>query len=281
MVHVPAGGYVFNPIECMNYIVQQWIAAWDNEGTMPVHRILGPTTEAEMKKAASDCFKYYTTTEEGKKNASTRMEKALDARALGKDAVFMLMASPIGRAVRSLRDLELRWNATPDAERTGRAPVRMTQRQFNPVTTGENKMAQKDRPKKSLPARRYWYAPLEANEAANDALKKIDDETPRLVVREEDEREHEVELAKRKRKRMRGRPPHVKPFTDALFGGNVSIEVVEAVLGALEAGGPCLPCTTEEGALGEEGAGGTSGGESKLLASLGHAKDKYKKRRMA
>ena len=281
MEHVPAGGCVFNPIEPMNYMVQQWIAAWDDEGRMPLHRILGPTTNKEMVKAVRDCFKYYTTTEKGKKNAAARMKKALDARAFGKDAVFILMANPIGRAVRALRDEELRWNATPVGERTGSAPVRMTKREFKPVTRAEQDAAKGDRQKKLLNVKRYWYAPLEANKSANGALKKIDDESPRLVVREEDEKEHRVKLAKRKRERTCGRPPHVKPFSDAFYGGNVSVEVVKAVLDALETGGPCIPRTTEEGAVGEEGVGGTRGSEGKLLAGLGQAKSKFKKRRKA
>ena len=281
MEHVPAGGCVFNPIEPMNYMVQQWIAAWDDKGKMPLHRILGPTTKKEMWKAVRHCFEYYTTTKNGKKNAAARMEKACDARALGRDAVFILMASPIGRAVRALRDEQLRWDATPVGERTGSAPVRMTKREFKPVTEGEKDSARKNRGKKVLPKKRYYYAPLEANEAGNEALKKIDDAIPRLEVTEADLEEHVETLAKRKRKRMRGRPPNAIPSSDAFYGGNVSVEVAETVLEALENGLPCMPCPTVAGAVGEEGAGGTSGGDRRLHMRLDHVKSKYKKRRTA
>ena len=54
--HVPPGGCVFNPIEPINFLVQQWIAAWDNKGTKKITEILGPMTEKEMNDAVAHCF---------------------------------------------------------------------------------------------------------------------------------------------------------------------------------------------------------------------------------
>jgi hypothetical protein len=106
------------------------------------------------------------------------------------------------------------------------------------------KAARKDHRKKTLPAKKYFYTPLEANEASNVALKAVDASQSRLVIRESDIEEHRVQLADRKRRRMRGRPPTVKPYTDALFGGNVSEVLVEDVMRALVTGMPCLPRMT-------------------------------------
>ena len=101
------------------------------------------------------------------------------------------------------------------------------------------------------------------------------------MIRDSDIREHRLQLADRKRRRVRGRPPHVKPYTDACFGGNVSEELVEEVMGALADSKPCLPAVTAAPADGHLGDERDIQEESALEEALSRAISKCERRKKA
>ena len=105
--HVPPGGCVMNPIECINFIIQQFVRAWAPDDR-DIGAMLGPTTMLEMTAAAAAAFKYYISDARGKKSLSRCLARAMDARALGRDAVALLLGHSVGVKVRMLRDARQR-----------------------------------------------------------------------------------------------------------------------------------------------------------------------------